>query len=281
MGVILDQCFSIVNLTSLSWGSQQYSVVAHSFRVMSKSRNFDEMVVGMMHELYAASSYTRGLYSCDVDGDPAWKEALDLFVWPVRKLRETSSKDVSDKDLLNCNMPQDLSAEERNLWLDQETRWSQKYRKWLLRIKNNPIARRVMIYDLEDKLDILRHPGKYEDTLGPQLFVLPWKKHIEVDILHGRHCCMITQIPTDDDALLLKPLTEKERGNLIKKYECAKQLLSIPEDDKPCEYDYTEEEMDRNREVLENWFYEWMNDREWEKTYYSDDDEMPLPEESI
>ena len=277
----MDQCFSIVNLTSLSWGSQQYSVVAHSFRVMSKSRNFDEMVVGMMHELYAASSYTRGLYSCDVDGDPAWEEALDLFVWPVRKLRETSSREVSDKDLLNCNMPQDLSQAERKLWLDQETRWSQKYRKWLLRIKNNPIARRVMIYDLEDKLDILRHPGKYEDTLGPQLFVLPWKKHIEIEVYQGRHSIMHTPIPEKDDPLLLKPLTDKERENLIKKYERAKQLLAIPEDDMPCEFDYTEEEMDRNRKVLENWFDEWMSDKEWEKTYYSDDNEMSIDEEPI
>lgn len=83
---------SIVNLTSLSWGAQRYSAVAHSFRVMSKSRNFDEMVVGMMHELYGASSYTRALYSCDVDGDPAWKEALDLFVWPIRKWLETEKR---------------------------------------------------------------------------------------------------------------------------------------------------------------------------------------------
>ena len=275
----MDQCFSIVNLTSLSWGSQQYSVVAHSFRVMSKSRNFDEMIVGMMHELYAASSYTRGLYSCDVDGDPAWEEALDLFVWPIRKLRETKSEEVSDVDLLNCNMPQDLSPKERNLWLDQETRWSQKYRKWLLRIKNNPIARRVMIYDLEDKLDILYHPGKYEDTLGPQFFVLPWKKHIEVEVYIRRHSIMHTPIPEKDDPLLLKPLTEKERGNLIKKYERARQLLSIPEDDMPGEFDYTEEEMNRNRTVLENWFDEWMSDKEWEKQCY--DDESPLNDEPL
>ena len=77
---VLGQCMEILNLTSLAWkGRERYSVVAHSFRVMAKAKNFDEMVVGMMHELYAASSYTRGLYHCDVDGDPQWGISLSLL----------------------------------------------------------------------------------------------------------------------------------------------------------------------------------------------------------
>ena len=279
MGVILDQCMSIVNLTSLSWGTQRYSAVAHSFRVMSKSRNFDEMVVGMMHELYGASSYTRALYSCDVDGDPAWKEALDLFVWPIRTLRETGTTEVSDIDLLNCNVPQNLSSSEKEIWLEEETKWSQRFRKWLLRIKDNPIARRVMIYDLEDKLDVLRHPGIYEDLLGPQYFVLPWKKHYEVCICVGRRARMVERIPTDDDAMILRPLKEHERTNLIKKYERARQMLLIPEDALPSESDYTEEEMARNRKALDSWFHDWMRDCQWKEHFF--DDEMPLDEDPL
>ena len=76
---VLGQCMEILNLTSLAWkGQERYSVVAHSFRVMAKAKNYDEVVVGMMHELYAASSYTRGLYHCDVNGDPQWaQEQID------------------------------------------------------------------------------------------------------------------------------------------------------------------------------------------------------------
>ena len=83
--IVLEQCMEILNLTSLAWkGRERYSVVAHSFRVMAKAKNFDEMVVGMMHELYAASAYTRSLYHCDVDGDPQWGMSLDLFTSPVK-----------------------------------------------------------------------------------------------------------------------------------------------------------------------------------------------------
>lgn len=74
---------SIIDLTSLGWTHEErYSLVGHSFRVMAKAKNFDEMVVGMIHALYAASGYTRGLYACDVVGDPEWKTALDL-IWMI------------------------------------------------------------------------------------------------------------------------------------------------------------------------------------------------------
>ena len=271
MGVFLNQCMSIVNLTSSSWGPQQYSAVAHTFRVMSKSRNFDEMIVGMMHEFYAASSYTRSLYSCDVEGDPAWGKALSLFVWPIRTFRRQVTDEVSNAELLRYNMPQNLSPLEKEQWLDKETRWSQKYRRWLLKIKENPIARRVMIYDLEDKLDVLRHPGLYEDTLGPQFFVLPWKKHYDVNIRGGKRFGAVAFIPKDDDPLLLKPLTDNERNNLILKYEHARQLLSIPEDEQLQICDYTKEEIDNNCKVLKEWFNEWLIGKEWENQHYADE----------
>lgn len=42
---VLGQCMAIKNLTSPGWKEgERYSMVAHSFRVMSKARYFDEMV---------------------------------------------------------------------------------------------------------------------------------------------------------------------------------------------------------------------------------------------
>ena len=122
---VLGQCMSIIQLTSLDWrGDERYSLVGHSFRVMAKANNFDEMVVGMMHALYAASSYTRGLFDCDVDGDPEWKTALDLFVPPLRLKKFRFRDKIPDEYLLNLNMPQGLSEKDREVWLSGETRWS-------------------------------------------------------------------------------------------------------------------------------------------------------------
>ena len=50
--MILNQCFSILDLTSLDWKSERKAIVAHSFRVMAKAKNFDEQVVVLMHEVY-------------------------------------------------------------------------------------------------------------------------------------------------------------------------------------------------------------------------------------
>ena len=82
---VLSQCMSIIQLTSLDWSwEERFSMVGHSFRVMAMAKNFDELVVGMMHAIYAGSDYTRFLYRVDVDGDPEWKAALDLFVPPLK-----------------------------------------------------------------------------------------------------------------------------------------------------------------------------------------------------
>ena len=70
------------------------------------AKNFDEMVVGMMHAFYAGSGYTRALFDIDVDGDPKWKAALDLFVPPLKMKRPKSKYDVPAEDLLGANMPQ-------------------------------------------------------------------------------------------------------------------------------------------------------------------------------
>lgn len=70
---------AIIDLTSCDLrDNERISLVAHSFRVMAKSRNYDELVVGMMHDMYSISSYARGLFSCDVDGDPKWKDAAPI-----------------------------------------------------------------------------------------------------------------------------------------------------------------------------------------------------------
>lgn len=91
----------IIDLTSLGWTHEErYSLVGHSFRVMAKAKNYDEMVVGMMHALYAASGNTRSLYACDVVGDPEWKTALDLFVPPLKVKRFRTRASIPDEYLL-------------------------------------------------------------------------------------------------------------------------------------------------------------------------------------
>ncbi len=51
---VFDQCMSIISLTSLDWAKEErYAWADHSFRVMAKAKNYDEMVVGMMHAFYA------------------------------------------------------------------------------------------------------------------------------------------------------------------------------------------------------------------------------------
>ena len=74
---------SIIQLTSLDWSwKERLSMVGHSFRVMAMAKNYDEMVVGMMHAFYAGSGYTRALSDRDVAGEPARGAPRDLFVQP-------------------------------------------------------------------------------------------------------------------------------------------------------------------------------------------------------
>ncbi|MBQ2148509.1 MAG: hypothetical protein II435_01015 [Bacteroidales bacterium] len=267
---VLGQCMEILNLTSLAWkGRERYSVVAHSFRVMAKAKNFDEMVVGMMHELYAASSYTRGLYHCDVDGDPQWGISLDFLTPKFKKPKLSPSAEIPDDLLLGFNMPRGLIHPEQ--WIRDELRWNAKYYNWILTIAKDRIARNVMIYDLEDKLDILLNPKKYVDELGPQWFVLPWKKHYCVPIQQGKSMEMSKEVPHTDDPILLRELEEEERNDLIEKYTRARDYLRWMEDQHPAERTYSKEQQQEHANICNQWFNDWVSQEEELKEMYGED----------
>ena len=91
-----------------------------------------------------------------------------------------------------------------------------------------------MIHKLEDMLDVLRNPGKYEEESGSQFFVLPWKKHQVVPIYSANKPFEeIAGIPGTDDALLLRNPTEEERRSLVEKYSHALSILSMMEESFP------------------------------------------------
>ena len=265
---VLSQCMSIIQLTSLDWSwEERFSMVGHSFRVMAMAKNFDEMVVGMMHAIYAGSDYTRFLYRVDVDGDPEWKAALDLFVPPLKMKRPKSKYEVPSEDLLGTNMPQSLLDDEkaRQDWMIAETLWSTSYEKYIWKISENRIARNVMIHKLLDMLDVLRNPGKYEEESGPQYYVLPWKKHWMIDI-RGRE----TRVPRTDDKYLLREPTAIERANLIGKYEQALELLVDEEVRFPVQDRFSEEEHREHEQDCHSWFLSWMAGEKAEMEQYGE-----------
>lgn len=269
---------SILNLVSLDWKSERFAIVAHSFRVMAKARNFGEMVVGMMHEVYGASSYARGLFRCDVNEAYLWKKDLDLFVPRSKTFRLKRGEDLSETDLLGCNRPQGMNDAQISDWMLAETRWSEKYRRWIDRFASSRTARNVMIYDLEDKLDILNNPGKYEKEYGPQHFILPWKRHYLVDIRIGRHSALHQRIPLDDDEMLLRSPTETERTNLIHKYSHAlKRLKGYAEKDLSLADDFTPDIQESNRVSLMKWMSDWIADTIELEDYYNDDNLNDIP----
>ena len=251
---------SIIDLTSLGWTNEErYSLVGHSFRVMAKAKNFDETVVGMMHALYAASGYTRSLYACDVEGDPEWKTALDLFVPPLKVKRFRTRDSIPDEYLLGLNRPQDQTEEECLAWMHGQTVWSKAYEDYIRRIRGNRIARNVMIHKLEDILDVLRNPGKYEFESGPQYYLLPWKTHRVVDVRIGSNAVFLAHIPDADDALLLRNPTDEERDNLIDKYDRALFDLEMMEDTYPVLDSYSKREHREHEARFHNWFRTWMH----------------------
>lgn len=259
---------SIIQLTSLDWSwEERFSMVGHSFRVMAMAKNFDEMVVGMMHAIYAGSDYSRFLYRVDVDGDPEWKAALDLFVPPLKMKRPKLKYEVPSEDLLGTNMPQSLLEDEkaRQDWMIAETLWSASYEKYIWKIRENRIARNVMIHKLLDMLDVLRNPGKYEDESGPQYYVLPWKKHWLIDI-SGRG----TRVPRTDDKYLLREPTAIERANLIDKYEQALELLVDEEVRFPVQDRFSEEEHREHEQDCHSWFLSWMAGEKAEMEQYGE-----------
>jgi hypothetical protein len=241
---------SIIQLTSLDWSrKERFSLVGHSFRVMAMAKNYDEMVVGLIHAFYAGSGYTRALFDIDVDGDPEWKTALDLFVPPLKMKRPKSKYEVPSEDLLGTNMPQILSEDEeaRREWMIGETVWNTSYEKYILKIRGNRIARNVMIHKLQDMLDVLRNPGAYEDESGPQYYVLPWKKHYMIDI----------------------------RGfeNLIDKDETALDILQEEEHRFPVPDEFTEEQHQKHKQECTRWFHDWMAREKAEMEQYGDEEE--------
>ena len=244
---VLDQCMGIIQLTSLDWSSEErYGLIGHSFRVMGKAGNYDELVVGMMHALYAASSYTRWLYHVDVDGDPEWKTALDLFV-PSQKVKRSRAMELlPDEYLLNFNMPQELSDEERQEWMLKETVWSSAYEDYIRNISRNRIARNVMIHKLEDMLEVLRNPGEKKD-----------------------------------DVFLLRDPTELERKNLIDKYSKALCFLRETEERFPEAWiRYSSEERQEHEQGCTRWFISWMeNDKSLMKEY--GDEKVDLESEEL
>ena len=280
---VLDQCMDIIQLTSLDWPEEErYGFVGHSFRVMAKARNYDEMVVGLMHALYAASSSTRGLYSCDVSGDPEWKTALDLFVHPLKLKKFRSHDSVSDEYLLNLNMPQNLSDEEREKWMLAQTVWSDDYSDYIRKIRCNRIARNVMIHKLEDMLDVLENPGIYEDESGPQHYVLPWKKHQNVELRMGRSTIWHKRIPITDDYLLFRNPTDEERSNLIDKYDQALEMLCDANDRYLPKKDFTGAEMRQHEVQCHKWFLDWMDHMEYLKEISAEkEDEGELESEEL
>ncbi|MBR0111333.1 MAG: hypothetical protein IJM00_03710 [Bacteroidales bacterium] len=266
----LCQCMSIIRLVSLDWRSDRYSMVAHSVRTAAKADNFDELVVGLMHEVYGGSSYARGLFSCDVSGASALKPTLELFVPPYRKLRLKSCEEPDDAFLLGCNRPQGISASALSDWMMEETKWSERYRRWLDRFKENETARKVMIYDLEDKLWVLLNPDACSS--GIPNYALPWKKHYCIDVRSGSFS-MSHQVPEDDDAMLLRPPTAMERIHLIEKY--SRGLLHLRKNgfsSASSGDDYSPEEKNKQREMLYQWLGEIATDDLMEEDYYSEDE---------
>jgi hypothetical protein len=249
----------IIDLTSLAWSDEErYSLVGHSFRVMAKAKNFDETVVGMMHAFYAASSYTRSLYHCDVAGDPEWKTALDLFIPPLKMKRFRSKETIPDDYLLSLNMPQNLSDAERSIWMKEQTVWSKAYADYIWKIGRNRIARNVMIHKLEDMIDVLENPGKYECESGRQYYVLPWKWHQVVDVSSGS-VSLSQSIPHTDDSLLLRELTENERESLIDNYSRALMDLELVEYSFPVLDSYSKKMHEENETRFHKWFLLWMD----------------------
>lgn len=258
----LGQCVDILNLTSLDWGKSRRAVVAHSFRVMSRARNYDEMVVGIMHHVYASSNYARGLFDCDVYHNSLWKEALDLFVEKRKRLTAKGYGGLPDDVLLNLNMDQSLKAESVKMkeWMTEECRWSSKYKKTLERIGVNRIARNVMIYDLEDKLEILIHPERFAEEKTWEI-ALPWKKEYMVGVYTGRHSVMEVRIPDTDDNLLLRTPENSERADLVEKYSRGLSLLMRMECcDGPREGDFPEEKLFEMPSICKKWYDKWLAD---------------------
>lgn len=215
----LDQCIEILGLASYEWRERRIAMVEHSFRVMSKARNYDELVVGLMHHGYAYCNYTSSLFKCDVDYKFEWRESLDLLVDETRKSK-LQSQDIEE-------------------WTGENCKWTRKYEKRLERIGFNRLARNVLIYDLEDTLEMF----KIEEKSGK-----------EVDM---------------STSPLIYPLSDEVKSHLINKYSRALALLKrYRERDRPHIDDFTEEEYDITSKSCIKWYNEWLAFEMESKRYF-------------
>ena len=214
---------------------------------------------------------------CDVNEAILWREDLDLFVPRLKTFRLKRGEELSERDLLECNRPQEMNDTQISEWMLAETKWSEKYKRWIDRFASSRTARNVMIYDLEDKLDILNNPGKYEKEYGPQHFILPWKRHYLVDIRTGRNCVLHERVPSDDDELLLRSPTETERINLIHKYSLALERLKGLMEDQSIPGDFSPEIQESNKVSIMNWLSDWIADTTALEELYKDDNLDDIP----
>lgn len=169
---------------------------------------------------------------------------------------------VPDEYLLKLNMPQDLTDEERQLWMLEETMWSSSYGDYIWNISRNRIARNVMIHKLEDMLDVLHPPEKSKEGDTFPFYVLPWKKHQVVGVPQGSSFVMHMSIPHTDDILLFRNPTDEERGNLIEKYGRALEMLQRTNDKYPVAKDFTKAERRLNETLCHQWFLDWKEHEE-------------------
>ena len=278
---VLDQCMDIIQFSSGDWPAEElYGLVGHSYRVMAKAKNYDEMVVGLMHAMYAASSNTRERYDQElIRWDFEWRTALELFVHPLPERRFKARETVSDVYLLGLNMPQFLPESERNAWVLEQTTFTPGYGDYIWKISGNRIARNVMIHKLEDMLDVLRNPGKYEDESGPQYYVLPWKKHQVVPVNKVNRSKMDVRIPATDDAFLLRVPTEEERRNLIDKYSNALSILRITEESFPVLDSFTPKGHLDIETYCRREFWSWLQDAKVENRRFEEEDDVYADQE--
>jgi len=199
----------ILNLTSCSWKIHRIAVVAHSFRVMSKARNCDEMIVGLMHHVYGYSRYARGLYGCDVKCGSVWRNTLDL----LSGVRKNEKSHIGDE----------------NEALMDYSSWSPAYKRKILRIGTNRTARNVMIYDLEDTLDLLLHPEK------------------------------ICSEEAIDNGIFMRELTAVEKNSLIQKYSRALEILKqMDSKDEQILGNYSENKYEQYSKLCIEWYNDWL-----------------------
>jgi len=207
-------------LVSCCWRNNKIAVVAHSFRVMSKARNYDEMIVGLMHHIYEYSRHAKGLYNCDVNCGYLWRDTLDLLSGNGKNKKDAEY----DEEVL-----MDYGA------------WSSEYKKKKYRIATDRTARNVMIYDLEDTLDLLLHPEK---------------KSAEEAI---------------DNGIFMRELTDSERNGMIQKYYRSLDILKRFETNESRLDDFSEEKYAHISKLCIDWYEEWLiselGDREYEKMY--------------